>query len=130
MSPPHGLDSIVERYIALRDLKARKKAAYEAEARLLDEAMSRIETFLLAQLNGQGAESVRTGQGTFFKSRRTNCTVADWDATLPWIITNEAWSMLEKRVSKSFVEQYREEHNDLPPGLNYSEEVTINVRRS
>jgi hypothetical protein len=38
--------------------------------------------------------------------------------------------MLERRVSKAAVEQYKDEHGNLPPGINWREEITINVRRS
>lgn len=39
------------------------------------------------------------------------------------------WALLEVRPSKSAVEQCRDEFNDLPPGVNYSEYVEVQVRR-
>lgn len=128
--PQPSLAAIVERYVQLRDTKAAMKAAYEKEAAKIQEALDRIESFMLKHLQDADSESVRTSAGTFFRTRRTSATVADWDATLEWIKDNEAWAMLEKRVSKAFVEEYKEAHNDLPPGLNYREELTVNVRRS
>jgi hypothetical protein len=56
--------------------------------------------------------------------------VADWDATLDFIKANEHWQMLEHRVSKQAVEEYKSEHGDLPPGVDWREEVTVNVRRA
>jgi hypothetical protein len=38
--------------------------------------------------------------------------------------------MLERRASKSAVEQYRDTNDELPPGLNWREEITVNIRRS
>jgi hypothetical protein len=56
--------------------------------------------------------------------------VADWDYVLDYIQKNELWNMLEKRVSKQAVEQYVEEHGNLPPGINWREELVVNIRRS
>jgi hypothetical protein len=55
--------------------------------------------------------------------------VADWDQTLNWIKTEGAWHMLDRRVNKTAVEAYREANNDLPPGVNWRDEIVVNVRR-
>jgi hypothetical protein len=124
------LDLIVEKYVQLRDLKAEKKSAYQKEVDALDAAMERVEGHLLKTLQGMGVESIRTQFGTAYQQLRTSATVADFDAVLAFIREGEHWSMLEKRVSKPFVEAYKEEHNDLPPGINWREERVINVRRN
>jgi hypothetical protein len=46
------------------------------------------------------------------------------------VIATEAWHMIEKRCSKVGVEQYRAEHDEVPPGINWREERVVNVRRS
>lgn len=127
---PTKLDQIVSHYIKLRDRKAERKKEYEAEVEAIDQAMTKIENFLLKHLQENGSESVRTAAGTFFKKVATRASVADWDAVLDFIVENEAWSMLERRVSKSAVEQYRQEHDDLPPGINWTEALLVEVRRS
>lgn len=131
-SAANPLEQIVERYIALRDKKTDLKGDYEKKVAAVDQALERIEMFLLKHLNDNSAESVRTGAGTFFKSARTSATAADWDAVSAWIQEDPEtrWAMLEKRVSKGFVEAYEAEHNDLPPGVNVRKETTVNVRRS
>lgn len=122
---------VVERYIALRDKKAELKAAYDASVEKIDTAMDRCEAFIMATMQQIGVDSVKTKFGTAYTTARTSATSADWTgATLPWIIQNEQWAMLEKRVSKSFVEAYKAEHNDLPPGVNWREEIVVNVRRN
>lgn len=124
------LDQLVERYVQLRDRKADIVAAHKKEVAKYDEALTKIENYLLAQFNKMGVESVRTGHGTAYISNQTSATVADWDQALAWIQENEHWAMLEKRVSKGFVEAYKEQHNDLPPGINWRAEKVVNVRRS
>lgn len=124
------IDQIIQRYIALRDKKAELVAAHKAEVAKFDVGLERCELFLLKTMQSMGVESIRSELGTAYKSTRTSAGVADWPAALDFIKGNEHWEMLEKRVSKAFVEAYRTEHNDLPPGINWREETTVNIRRT
>jgi len=124
------VDALVEKYIALRDKKAELKSAYEASVADIDRAMERVENYLLRVMQELGVESIRTSFGTPYISRRTSASVADWEATLNWIKTNGEWHMLERRVNKAVVETFRNEHNDLPPGINWREERVVNIKRS
>lgn len=127
---PVNVGAIVEKYLALRDRKAELKAAYDASVKDIDVAMERVENYLLRVMQEQGLESVRTPFGTPYISRRTSATVADWESFLGFVKANDEWSMLKRDVSKTVVEQYRNEHNDLPPGLNWREERVVNIKRS
>jgi hypothetical protein len=55
--------------------------------------------------------------------------VADWDAFLDHVRENEAWEMLERRVNKTAVEQFKSVEGDLPPGVNWAETQVVNFRR-
>jgi hypothetical protein len=121
---------LVERYIKLRDAKAEIARVAKEKAARIDTVQKRIEAALLAQFNQLGLDNVKTAAGTAYKSTRTSATVADRDAMLEWVIANENWNFIESRVNKTAVEEFRNEHNDLPPGINWSEEIVINVRRS
>lgn len=125
-----SVEALVERYIRMRDTKDRLKKAYAKKIAPLEDAMGQIEGLLLRMFEDTGIDSAKCGSGTAYKSRRCSATVADWDAALRHIIAKQAWSMLEKRVSKDAVEAYKEEYGDLPPGVNWREELVVNVRRS
>ena len=124
------LDKIVERYVLLRDKKAQMKAEFDASVADINAAMDRLENAILQTLTAQGVESVRTDFGTAFKSKSTSATIADWDAFLAFVQENERYDMIEKRCAKTAVEQYRAANDDLPPGVNWKEAVSINVRRA
>lgn len=125
------INAAVARYIELRDNKAKKKAEFDQQLARYDEAMGKIEAVLLKSLNESNMESVRTEAGTCFKQVQTRVSVADWDAVRGFIADNDMWHMLDKRVNKTAVLQYKQEHEGaIPPGLNYSEEIVINVRRA
>ena len=124
------VEELVEKYITLRDKKARIKAAYQEKTGAVDAAMTQIEGILMKTFKELGVDSFKTKAGTAYTSTRTSTSVADWDSFLGFIQANEAWEMLERRASKSAVEQYRDTNDELPPGLNWREEITVNIRRS
>lgn len=123
------VNEIVESYIKLRDRKAAIKKEYDDKVAKIEKVMSVAEAVLLKHFDQTGAESVKTDAGTAYKSTRTSATVADWDAFLAHVQRTEAWEMLEHRASKRAVEEYKAANDDLPPGINWSSEQVVNVRR-
>jgi hypothetical protein len=124
------LTPIVKKYIELRDRKAKISADAKAEIARLDEGMEKIERFLLAEMDKQGLEALPTGEGTPYKSTKTSVTVADWPEFLNWVKEGGRWEMLTRGASKDAVKEFREANDDLPPGLNWREEIVVNVRRT
>lgn len=124
-----SVDDIVTKYIALRDKRDAIMREAKEKAAKIDEKLDKIEGHVLSLLDTLGTKSVSTEAGTAYVSERTSATVADWDFALDFIKKNEAWHMLEKRVNKTAVDEYRAEHNDLPPGINYRVVRALNIRR-
>lgn len=124
------LDELVTKYIRIRDKKAAIVREHKEKIALIDGVLATAEAAILAQFVATGVESARTPNGTAYKQVRTSATVEDWDATLEFIRSGEHWQLLDRRVNKTGVEQYRTEHNDLPPGVKWVEDLVINVRRS
>lgn len=124
------LTPIVERYIRLRDAKAKITADAKARVAELDAGMEKIERVLLSKMNEQGLESLPTSVGTPYKSTKISVSVADWPEFINWVKAGERWEMLTRGASKDAVREFRTEHEDLPPGLNWREETVVNVRRN
>lgn len=122
------LEQLVQKYVTLRNRKAELKAKFDADTADINQTLDRCEQYFLKTMNAQGLDALPTEFGVPYKQRRTSATVGDWDATLGFIREQEAWHMLEKRVAKNAVEEYRTEHDDLPPGINWREEIVVNVR--
>jgi hypothetical protein len=55
--------------------------------------------------------------------------VEDWNKTLDFIRDNDAYDMLEKRVSKIAVRGYIEENKAVPPGVTYGTKLEVNIRK-
>jgi len=121
---------VVERYMALRQHKAEMKKAYDDSVKPVDDAMDKLENWLLKQMQDTGVDSFKTPFGTAYSTTKTSCTVGEWSAVLDWVRSNEEWGMLTQAVSKDAVKAYREEHNDLPPGVNWREVVSVNILKA
>jgi len=124
------LSDAVNLYIKMRDKKAQMKAEFDASVAPLNEKMEKLEAKLLEVFNKTGMDSVKTEFGTAYTTTRVTASVADRDIFMTHVRENDDWALLEVRASKSAVEQYRENNNDLPPGISMREERVVNVRRS
>jgi hypothetical protein len=125
------MEQIVEKYIQLRDIKSLMKQKYEAKVAKVDAIMEKIEGVILQQFNEQGMTSCGTKMGTAYKQLQARVSVADWDLVLKFIKEHGMWQMLERRIGKVAVVEYKEAHGgELPPGLNFSEEYVVNIRRA
>lgn len=129
MSEP-TVTALVEKYIQLRDLKAKLDAEHKERTAPIAAAMDKAESALLAMFDQLGMDSAGCPAGTAYRTTKTSATVADMDAFLEFVKANEAWHFLERRVAKTQVDEYVAANQDLPPGINYSSMVSINVRRA
>jgi hypothetical protein len=97
----------------------------------LKEQLTRIDNALLNTLNQRDEDSVRTSEGTVYRTMETYPNVTNWDALYKLIADEDLASVaLDKRVKKSFVIDYIAEHDgELPPGVTVRSEYKLHVRR-
>lgn len=124
------IDEVTRRYLLVRDEKAQLDKAHKNRMKKYDETLAKLENKLMQMLEQIGAESVRTNHGTPYRSLKESFTVASRDDYLDFIREHDAWELLDARVSKTAAKQFKEEHGDLPAGVNYRAVHTINVRSS
>lgn len=121
-------DQLTSTYLLLR---ASKHAAGRLADRIEDDHKARMESIevgLLARLTANSAKSMATTHGTFYREEVMKPSVTDWSAFYTFIGENNAYEALEKRVTKAFVQNYVEEHRELPPGVVVHREVVVRVR--
>lgn len=131
MSEAAGLNvgDVIRTYMKLRDQKAVIEGEVKERVSDIKAKMEKLEAFLKAQMDAQGLTSFKSDHGTAFLTTTDYASVADWDSVLDFIRTNEAYDMLEKRVSKMAVRGYIEQTKAVPPGINYGTKLEINVRK-
>jgi hypothetical protein len=121
---------LIERYIKLRD---EKKANEDRYATFMREnfiaPMEDIEVKLLDYLNRTGGDNFASPAGTAFKKQSTSVTVADQREFKRHIIGGELWDLIEWRPAKTAINELVEGGDVLPPGLNRTVYMTVNIRR-
>lgn len=123
------VDQVVAAYIKLRDKKASLEAVVKEQTEELVAQMTKLETWLREQASAQGVTSFKTPHGTAFLTTVDYAQVADWDAVLDFVRKNDAYDMLERRVSKRAVRSYIDENKAVPDGITYGTRLEVNVRR-
>src|SRR4051812_40227205 len=72
-----NIDTIIGKYIDLRDTIEQKNKALAADLAPLQAAMKGIETYLMALANQTGQTKFGTARGTAFVTTKTGCNIAD-----------------------------------------------------
>lgn len=125
-----NVDAVVAKYLELRDHVDALKKKHKTELEPFTAAMEKIESSIREHLNKIGAESIKTPNGTAYKTKFTSATVADKELVKNFVKTQDMWDMLDIKVNKTFVETYLSENETLPPGVNWRVEQAVNIRRS
>lgn len=125
-------DKLIATYVKIRDTRAQLRAEYENADAENRGKQDKIEAEFLRRFHERGATSTKSDAGTAYLNISTSVRVADKDVYFQWILQNpeERMCFLETRASKTAVDQYRNEHDDIPPGVNYQEIQNVGFRRS
>lgn len=123
------VDDVIAAYMRLRDKKESMEAAVKEQTKELKEKMEKLEAWIKEQADIQGVTSFKTKHGTAFLTTTDYANVADWDAVLNYIRENDAYDMLEKRVSKVAVRGYIDANKSVPAGVNYGTKLEVNIRK-
>jgi hypothetical protein len=124
-----NVDDVVATYMKLRSQKESIEAEVKDRVSVLKVKMEKLEAWIKEQADVQGVTSFKTKHGTAFLTTTDYANVADWDAILDFIRAQEAFDMLEKRISKLAVRGYIEANKAVPPGVNYGTKLEINIRK-
>jgi hypothetical protein len=123
------LGDYVDKYLQLRAKKAAMKARHEAELAPLDQAMAVLEALFKENMDKLGLDSLKTEAGTAYTSAVASVRCADPKAFFDFVQAHDAWHLLEVRPAKTAVQEYVENHKVAPPGVDYSTQINVNVRK-
>ncbi len=123
-------DMLTRTYIKIRNKRAELKAEFEMQDNALEAQINVIKSELLNYCKSQNIDSVRTSEGTFYRTIKTRYWTNDWDSMNKFILEHEVPQFYEKRLNQTVMKQFLEENPDvLPPGLNVDSEYVITVRK-
>jgi hypothetical protein len=123
------VDEVIAAYVKLRTKKDAIEAETKDRVKGIKEKLEQLEAWLKEKADEQGVTSFKTKHGTAFLTTTDYANVGDWDAVLEFVRENEAFDMLEKRISKIAVRGYIEANKEVPPGVNYGTKLEVNVRK-
>lgn len=123
------VDAVIKKYMKLRIQKEVVEAEIKERVDNIKADMVKLEAWLKAKLDADGLTSFKTDHGTAFLTTTDFANVDDWDAVLRFIREEEAFDMLEKRISKTAVRGYIETNKEVPPGVKYGTKLDINIRK-
>ena len=129
-APQLTVAQMIEKYIALRDKKDEIKKQHTKQLEPFNQVMDRLEGMILDQLNQNNLDSMRSENGTAFKSTETSVTVKNWQETFGFIQSNGLWDLLEARVNKTAALSVIEESKAPIPGVNVTQTTVVRVRRA
>jgi hypothetical protein len=130
VTQPFDTNKRVEQYIQLRDLIKAKDDAHKLAMAPYRETLEQLNSALLAHLNQIGGDSVRTENGTVYKTEKKSATLADKSAFWAHVVVNGEWELLDWKANPAAVAEFVEKHNTLPPGVNFNVTHVVGVRRS
>lgn len=123
------VNEVIAAYIKLRDARDEMKKQHAEQLLPITSRMEKVEAWLQTHLVNQGVESVKGAAGTAFLKQVTSATLEDGEAFFEHVKASGQWELLERRCSKSVVEDYVSQHGEPPPGVKWSATQVCQVRR-
>ncbi len=117
-------------YLRLREEVAAIEADAKAQVQALKQSMAEIEAEITEAAEAAGLETIKTKVGTAYWSVHSNASVANPSAFMDYVRKKKAWSLMEVRASRTAVKAFVEEHQEPPPGVNFSSVKIFNLRRN
>ena len=130
MTDALDVSKLTKVFIKIRDERKQIADDFNKRDGELASKQDMIKSALLNHLQEQNIDSIKTGEGTFFRSTKQKYWTSDWPSMYEFVIENQVPDLLEKRLHQTNMKQYLEDNPDLlPKGLNVDSEYTLSIRK-
>jgi hypothetical protein len=130
MTTDVSVEKLVKVYIKMRDKHTEMSREFQEQEKQLKDKMAKVKEALLDHCKEHNVDSVRTGEGLFFRTVRQNYWTSDWESMGKFVVEHNAPELLEKRLHQGNIKQFLEENPTLlPPGINVDSEYSVTIRR-
>lgn len=124
-----SIDDAINTFVATRDDLDRERKAYNKYEARAKSYMGRIQNYIKDKADDLGVDSFKTKSGTAYRSVKTGYRVGTWDDFIEWVKASGNFQCLEKRAAKNAVKEIHDDTGEIPPGLEYHQEIEFDVRR-
>lgn len=126
-----SVERLTKAYLKIKAKRSELSAEFKQADEELSSQQDRIKKALLDYCKDQNVESVKTSEGTFYRSVRTKYWTSDWSSMYKFVIDNNLPEFFTKSLNQTNVKQYLEDNPEkVPAGLNVESEYVISVRKS
>ena len=130
MTDALDVSKLTKVFIKIRDERKQIADDFNKRDGELAAKQDMIKSALLNHLQEQNIDSIKTGEGTFFRSTKQKYWTSDWPSMYEFVIENQVPALLAKRLHQTNMKQYLEDNPDLlPKGLNVDSEYTLSIRK-
>lgn len=119
------LNELIDR---IYDLKQQKKAL-DDEAKNIAAQVAELEAQALATMAEVGTDSAKSDAVRATVTTKQHASVTDWDALYAFILDNEAFYLLQRRVSEGAYRDMLAEGEELP-GVEPFTKTTLSLRKA
>ena len=126
-----SLGQLAGAVVKIRDEISKIQKEADKKIAKLKEDKEKIEAHLQEHCLEHDVMSVKTESGTIMCQVQRKIWTANRPAFYEWVVRNDAFDCLEKRIKQSTMNQFMEENPDeIPEGINVDAGYKIVVRRS
>lgn len=125
-----NVDKWIKQFIICRDWVAKTEAQHKLGLAPVKADMEMLKGRLQKFLDDSNQEGGKTASGTFFKTTKQSASLSDPAEFRRFVIGGELWDLLDWKANVTAVVDFAEENKgELPPGVNLTKKVDVNVRR-
>jgi len=89
------LNELIDEWLKLRD----ERAALARQDRALAEQISQLQAKIMDVMDAVGTSAAKSPHGTVAMVQKNQPTVTDWQAFYEYVATNDAFDLLQRRLS-------------------------------
>lgn len=113
---PQKLGVIIDEYRALYD----ERAELNAQSKELTRQMEELEAELIKRMDEAGLDSAKGKCASLRLEEKPMPNITDWDAVYNYIKENEAWYLLERRVTQRAYQELVQSGEEIPGIKTYT----------
>ena len=121
---------LVALLVEVRTLLDQEKRLYEESIKRHVDTQKKLEGEVLRRLADENSTTQKFESGKVTRVLQVRYSIADPEVFEKFVIEQGDSSYYTKAVSKSAVDAYKEEHGDLPPGLQASGAYTLRLTKA
>ena len=125
---PEHIDECVDQYLKLRNAIKAADDKHKEKMRRFKEHLEKLNTALLQKLEEIGGQSVRTPSGTVYRKINRSATISDPKIFRKFVIQNQLFDIVDWKANANAVDDFIQNNDAPPPGVNYTTSFDVGVR--